>query len=62
MAYYMAYIGSGIEYVTYNKMMNKDEVIYFLLLGHNPENYTTLCYSMKDCKQEVRYMLGLDIE
>ena len=60
--YYMAYVGDGIEYVTYHKMKNKDEVIHYLLMGHNPDNYTDLCGSMKECKKQVRYMLGLDIE
>ena len=62
MAYYMAYIGDGIDHVTYHKMKNKDEVIEFLLLGHNADTWTTLCNSKKECEQEVRYDLGLEIE
>jgi len=57
MTYYMAYLADGIEYVRYHKMKNKDEVIDFLIAGHNSENWTTLCKSLKECKAEVQRIL-----
>ena len=59
MAYYMAYIADGLEFVRFHKMKNKDEVIDFLIVGHNPDNWTTLCKSMKECYEEVKEHFGV---
>ena len=58
MPYYIAYIAEGITNVEYYKLANKDDVIDFLIGGHTMENWTGLHKSLKECKEEVRLLVG----
>ena len=57
MVYYIAYIADGPNHVEFTKFNNKDEVIEFLILGHNSENWTGLCRTLKECKKEAAELL-----
>ena len=61
MAYYIAYLDNYPHELEITKFANKDQVIRYLLAGHNSELYTDLHDTITSLKYEASKLLGISL-
>ena len=53
MGYWLAFVGDGLEFVTYSKLTTKDNLIEWLLGGFSADNWVGPASTKRECRQLV---------